>query len=323
MNRTISQLITSATGSAGIDSGTLVQRLWGGYGSIVRYRLTGSAMQSIILKHIALPVQPRQTDIGHERKVRSYEVETAWYEQYSGTCPAQCRVPRYLGSEMQGNERWLLLEDLDSSGFARRCRSVTPSEIKACFRWLAHFHARWMHTDPVHLWPVGTYWHLATRPDELRQMKDAELRRAAPAIDRLLNDCPYQTLVHGDAKLENFCFSADGSEAAAVDFQYVGRGCGMKDLAYFVGCCYGDDECERQVTWCLDYYFAQLILALNMYHSHIDAQAMEQNWRLMFPVAWTDFHRFYQGWAGGHWDKDSYSERTARRVIAQLTISPQ
>lgn len=321
MNPTISQLITSATGADSIDGGTLVQRLWGGYGSIVRYRLTGSAMQSVILKHIFLP--PRETGIGHERKVHSYEVETAWYEHYSGKCPAQCRIPRYLGSHSLGNERFLLLEDLDTSGFARRCRSVAPVEIKACLSWLAHFHARWMHTEPVHLWPVGTYWHLATRPDELRQLKDADLRRAAPAIDRLLSGYPYQTLVHGDAKLENFCFSADGREAAAVDFQYVGRGCGMKDLAYFIGCCYGEDECERHQSWCLDYYFAQLAPALAVHHPAADASAVEEHWRRMYPVAWTDFHRFYQGWAGGHWDKDSFSERTARQVIAQLIFTQQ
>ena len=318
MNRHISQLIIRATGATAIDAGTTVQRLWGGYGSIVRYRLTGSAMQSVILKHISLPAQPRQTDIGHERKVRSYEVETAWYERYAGSCTADCRVPQYLGSEQIGNERWLLLEDMDISGYARRCRSVTPAEIKACLRWLAHFHALWMHIDPQHLWPVGTYWHLATRPDELRQMKDAHLRRAAPAIDRLLSECPYLTLVHGDAKLENFCFSPDGKAVAAVDFQYIGGGCGVKDVAYFIGCSFGDDDCEQHLSWCLEYYFAELTLALTVHHPHVDAKSVEQNWRLMFPVAWTDFHRFYQGWAGGHWDKDSYSERMARAVIANL-----
>jgi len=40
--------------------------------------------------------------------------------------------------------------------------------------------------------------------------------------------------VHGDAKLANFCFSRDGKKVAAVDFQYVDGGCGMKDLSRII-----------------------------------------------------------------------------------------
>lgn len=323
MNEHISLLIQKSTGATSIDAGTIVQRLWGGYGSIVRYRLTGSSMQSVILKHISLPKQQRQSDIGHERKVHSYEVETAWYQQYADKCTSDCRVPRCLGSEKQANELWLLLEDLDTNGFARRCRGVSHTEIKACLSWLANFHALWMNTDPINLWPTGTYWHLATRPDELRQLRDADLRSAAPEIDRVLSDCPYQTLVHGDAKLDNFCFSQDGCKVAAVDFQYTGRGCGMKDLAYLVGCCFGDDDCEHNEKWCLDYYFAQFKDALASHHPEMNPDEVIHSWRAMYPVAWTDFHRFYKGWASGHWDKNSYSERTARKVIEHLKNAKQ
>jgi Ser/Thr protein kinase RdoA (MazF antagonist) len=58
----------------------------------------------------------------------------------------------------------------------------------------------------------------------------------AAVIDQVLNNCSYQTIVHGDAKLANFCFSKEGA-VSAVDFQYVGGGCGMKDVAYFLGSC--------------------------------------------------------------------------------------
>lgn len=70
-----------------------------------------------------------------------------------------------------------------------------------------------------------------TRPDELSAMKPSHLKGAAEAIDSKLNQCKFQTIVHGDAKVANFCFTPDSKSIAAVDFQYVGSGCGMKDVA--------------------------------------------------------------------------------------------
>ena len=115
----------------------------------------------------------------------------------------------------------------------RRAR-VSETELRACLRWLAAFHATFLGVPPESLWKVGSYWHLATRPDELEALTDTALRRAAPVLDARLNRARYRTLIHGDAKLQNFCFSTDGSAVAAVDFQYVGGGVGVKDVAYFV-----------------------------------------------------------------------------------------
>ena len=76
--------------------------------------------------------------------------------------------------------------------------------------------------EPQGLWPVGTFWHLATRPDELEEMDDLKLKQAAPIIDSKLNNCQFKTIVHGDAKPANFCFGQKTNSVAAVDFQYVG-----------------------------------------------------------------------------------------------------
>jgi hypothetical protein len=45
---------------------------------------------------------------------------------------------------------------------------------------------------------------------------------------------------------------------------------------------------------------------------------MEEEWRSLYPYAWTDFHRFLKGWSPGHWKINSYSERMAKQVILQL-----
>jgi aminoglycoside phosphotransferase (APT) family kinase protein len=183
---------------------------------------------------------------------------------------------------------------------------------------LANFHATFLGTTPNGLWETGTYWHLDTRPDELEALEDNALKKSAKLIDKKLQDSPFQTLVHGDAKLANFCFSKDGKSAAAVDFQYVGGGCGMKDVAYFIGSCLHEEDCARMESRLLDVYFGELHLALKAKNTPINFDDLEEDWRALFPIAWTDFHRFLKGWSPGRWDANSYSERVAKKVISQL-----
>jgi aminoglycoside phosphotransferase (APT) family kinase protein len=135
----------------------------------------------------------------------------------------------------------------------------------------------------------------------------------------VLKQAPFQTIVHGDAKLANFCFSPDGSEVAAVDFQYVGGGCGMKDVAYFIGSCLDEDECEKMESELLDIYFKALKKSLLIHHPLLDAEQVEQVWRPLYPVAWTDFYRFLQGWSPGHWKIHRYTNELARAVLKNLT----
>ncbi len=317
------QLILDSTGADSVQRAETLQNLWSGYGQIVRYTLHGARVPSVVVKHVRLPQpssHPRgwNTDISHQRKLKSYQVETAWYQQYSSRCKDLCRVPQCLAVEKVGEEVFMVLEDLDAAGYPLRKSSVTIREMKQCLKWLAHFHATFLHTEPVNLWETGTYWHLATRPDEWEALEDTELKKAAKKLDAVLNAAKYQTLVHGDAKLANFCFSPSGNAVSAVDFQYVGGGCGMKDVAYFIGSCLYEEDCERYETELLDAYFDALKHAVGNQHSEMDKEALETEWRQLFPVAWTDFHRFIKGWSPGHWKINSYSERVARETIARL-----
>ena len=330
-------LVLRVAGADRIRRSEVVQSLWSGYGQIVRCHLDGGARPSVIVKHVRWGsgvVHPRgwATDLGHQRKLRSYEVEAAWYTTYAPRCPESCRVPECLALEAhspdhsvenQADGVVMVMEDLDASGFPGRRHEVTAAELDACLRWLANFHATFMGVAPTGLWSTGTYWHLATRPDELAALDDGPLKAAAPVIDQRLSESPFQTLVHGDAKLANFCFSPDGSRAAAVDFQYVGGGCGMKDLAYFISSCLDEDESERRAPALLDRYFELLGAALERSSSTVDVDALEADWRALYPVAWTDFYRFLQGWSPGHWKLHRYSERLAHEVLADLGELPE
>jgi hypothetical protein len=133
----------------------------------------------------------------------------------------------------------MVLEDLDDSCFPVRKDSASMREIQVCLQWLANFHAAFIGEIPVGLWPVGTYWHLETRPDEL-------------------------------------------------------------------------EDCQRYEVALLNFYFARLREALANRKSTLDSEALEEDWRGLYPVAWTDSHRFMKGWSPGHWQIHGYSERLAR-----------
>lgn len=281
--------ILAITQAARIDRVTPVQSLWGGYGALVRVALRDHA--PVIVKLVRPPASrggPGRVDASHRRKLRSYEVECSFYARYAARCADADRVARPLGQARQGSGWLLVLEDLDHAGFARRARDRAGRELDACIAWLAHFHARFLGQAPDGLWSEGSYWHLATRREELAALNDATLTARAEGLDRELGASRFRTLIHGDAKPANFCFSADG-RAAAVDFQYVGGGCGMRDLAYLLhGTLSRAAEDRAQ-----DAYFGVLRTALA---PTVDADGLERDWRPLYPVAVADFERFLAGW---------------------------
>ena len=319
----IDRFVLELTQAEGLKNLGVVQSLWSGYGSIDRIGLEGTDVQSVIVKR----VQPGDgghprgwnTDLSHQRKLKSYQVESQWYRvQSNRNGPSLARIPDCLGVKTDGDETLLVLEDLDAAGFAGRRSSVNRIEWQSCVRWLAAFHAEHLGVASEGLRESGTYWHLETRPDELEKLEDLTLKKAASAIDAKLKASAFQTLVHGDAKLANFCFSPNGWEVAAVDFQYVGGGCGMKDLAYFVGSCFRDDESERRESEVLNFYFKELGECLNRTENDVCPDELETDWRPLYRVAWADFHRFMKGWCPGHWKLSDYSERVTREVIESL-----
>ncbi len=323
--------LLSVTGATSIAGSERIQTLWSGYGEIVRVALSGrqaAAEPTVIAKHVQLgelaAQHPRgwNTDLSHQRKVQSYHVETAWYRDWTEKCPDECRVPRYLGDRVSDDCLFLVIEDLCAAGYSETRSRVDGGELLACLRWLASFHARFLGAEPDGLWPQGTYWHLDTRPDEWRVLADGDpIKAKAKAIDERLRMARYQTLVHGDAKLANFCFTPRGAEevqVAAVDFQYVGRGCGIRDVAYFIGSCLDETQCSAQEEALLAGYFEALRAEVPRWWPDTDLDALEREWRQLYPYAWSDFTRFLKGWCPDHWKIHQYSEGLLACVLGEL-----
>jgi Ser/Thr protein kinase RdoA (MazF antagonist) len=224
-------------------------------------------------------------------------------------------VARLYGSRVDGDERLFVLEDLDAAGFAARHDEAGVPALGACLAWLASFHARFLDDAGEGLWPTGTYWHLATRADELPSIDDVALRDLAPWLDARLAAARYQTVVHGDPKEANFCFTADGRRVAAVDFQYAGRGCAMKDVAYLL---YGRQDERGDGVAHLDTYFRALRVAIVQRTDRVDVAALEAEWRSLYPIARLDFCRFLAGWRPSAWQRDPRGQQYVRRELARL-----
>ena len=325
MDSKLKRLILNATGATDLRLAECIQRLWSGYGSLDRYRLTGAPMATVVVKHVQFPMgatHPRgwNTSTAAERKRRSYQVETNWYQTWASRCDDTCRVPKCLAVEHWDDEVVMVMEDLHGAGFPNVGNHADDDTALQVICWLANFHAEFLGEIPSGLWSTGTYWHLETRPDELQAMPEGALKQAAPHIDRLLREAPFQTLVHGDAKLANFCLSDTPTRVAAVDFQYVGGGCGVKDVAYFVSSYFDEDDCERYEQRLLDHYFGALGEALKRRGSSVRGDTAESAWRPLYRLAWTDFYRFLQGWSPGHWKIHRYSKHVAEQVVRSLAL---
>lgn len=281
-----------------IESKSVVQNLWAGYGELYRCVYKG---ETYVVKEISFPnnidhSRGWNTNAGDLRKRKSYQVEIAFYQVYSTEIGKYCRLPKFIDCDESNSGMTLVLEDLKKSGFKEVKMNLKMKELETAISWLAKFHAVNMNKDFPELWEEGSYWYLDTRKEEFDRMEDGKHKQKAREWSDILKNCKYQTLLHGDAKYANFLWS-DNGEIAAVDFQYVGKGCGMKDLVYLLSC---DSSDKTNHDKLIEYYFKELD---NNYQGS-DFKEIKEEWEPMFEIARKDFERFLIGWSPGHWKLD-------------------
>lgn len=303
-------------------STNILQTLWSGYGELLRLQFEN---KSIIVKYVKLPKtysHPKgwNTDVSHKRKIHSYNVEVNWYKEFSATVDERCRIPQGLQYIKEDNKWLIVMEDLASIGLQYTTQNASKKHLISSLSWLANFHAKYMGKRSEFVWDIGTYWHLDTRLDELEALKDGELKNNAKQINSILNNVKYQTIVHGDAKLANFCFNYDGTKCAAVDFQYVGHGCGMKDLIYFMSSSIEPNQSAQMQEWVLNTYFSKLNKALKNYQPHLNRDAIEEEYRAIYTIAWADFYRFLKGWSPNHYKINEYSQEITQKALATIKL---
>jgi serine/threonine protein kinase len=317
-----------------------LQELWSGYGSIVRC-YSKNKDQSYIVKHIqtsnSSTEHPRgwSGDKSHQRKIKSYQVETEFYRHFATFCnkdinqknnkedKQSCKVPSLYKIIELDDGYLLVMEDLHASGFNISADKNDWPKLKTAIIWLANFHSKFMFNKFMfnsadNLWSQGGYWHLDTRQDELAAMPESNLKQQAAQLDKCLKKAKYQTLIHGDAKFDNLCFHTNGNSVAAVDFQYVGRGVGVVDLAYLAGSALDQSGLEEFGELILPFYLNALKRALLNASATIDFEQLSKEYETLYPVAWADFYRFLLGWNPQSWKVNDYIKQMTEKVLSNL-----
>lgn len=312
MRQTFVEDILQLTGDSELQNVTTIQSLWSGYGECIRFYSPRYARW--LVAKVVNPPPLSQThhprgwhgSESHRRKCRSYEIEGYFYQSLQPLLPQHVTSPTCYGFAQHSSEHFvLILNDLTQCGFNVEVQTANLAQCRAVMLWLAAFHAHYITPKSTpknpNVWPRGTYWHLATRQREWQVMEESKLKQHATTLDLLIENCPYQTLVHGDAKLANFIYSHDGKAVAGFDFQYLGYGIGVQDVAYFIGSALSNRDIERHTEQLLEVYFTALAAALSEKHmSASDITLLCQVWRDYYCVACADFCRFLSGWSPQH-----------------------
>jgi len=249
------------------------------------------------------------------------------------TCPLA--TPYSIEIEEDSSSFTFILSDLrnDYNEHSRSSLEQTEQAIE----WLAAFHATFYNHPILQpdtststsasevVWAEGGYWHLKTRLDELQDIPSSQrmFQKSAYAIDERMNNAgssSWHTLVHGDFKEANILF---GTEACAVvDFQYCGRGYGVKDLVMLIVSSVssrvlgdlGEDGLLR--VYC-DALRKNLVAIGTCSQEDIDAIANFDGLKMQYELALVDYVRFMAGW--GMWGSNSgYAEDRAVGVLRDV-----
>ncbi|XOV80543.1 MAG: choline kinase [Aestuariibacter sp.] len=301
-----------------------IQTLWKGYGEIARYWLP-EQQRPIVVKHVIPPnvaSDDKQKLVSHQRKIRSFAVEVYFYHHLAERCTVGCRTAHpYAVSESdlaKNHETLIVLEDLDASGFCLRGDADNLLQVRLALNWLAHFHAQFLQEQHQSLWNTGSYWHIETRRVELDAMQGCELKKAAAEVALTLAQSNIQTVIHGDAKLANFCFHQELQSAAAVDFQYTGGGAGIIDVMLLFSSALSNDSLFSHADTLLEHYFSALQAALRFVGKVEQIDAVETCWRKLYSFAWADYQRFLMGWKPGHPRINEYMQAQTSWALKHL-----
>jgi len=186
-------------------------------------------------------------------------------------------------------------------------------------KWIAAFHATFMTHPITDLWEHGGYWdHVKRNPKSdagwhaPKTDLEKELVKHAAQLHAKVSSCKFNVLIHGDPKIENFCFSPDQKTAAGLDYQFVGHGPGVKDLYYLITSCCNDENVIEKI---IAAYFGYLREFLPNF-AHFSA--LEAEWRALWPFVVADYERFLLGRYYTHYKRTEYSTLICKTALEKL-----
>lgn len=193
------------------------------------------------------------------------------------------------------------------------------------------------------LWLNGGYTYLATRRTEYASLAEDSYSEWSDAMCRVpegsamsiaemaalvLTPCgrPVESYIHGDVKSENLFTTTKGDEVAFFDFQYVGLGLGVCDLAKLFTCSVPlhmllDDDVDEPLPEeltirdgerdLLERYRQSLLC--NEKSGHYEWEDFKRHWE----TALVDWCRFQASW--GFWGNTEWLEARVRSILSDPT----
>ncbi|KAE9992692.1 hypothetical protein Vi05172_g8730 [Venturia inaequalis] len=192
------------------------------------------------------------------------------------------------------------------------------------------------------VWLNGGYTYLATRRDEYDDLCSSGSEWAASlcAQSNHMKDAPsvaeivakslspfaggneersisqYETLIHGDVKSENLFTTASGDAVAFFDFQYVGLGLGVCDLAKLFTCSVPEWMLETPLSNKIGMGAGEEKLLRRYVGRITEISGKDYEWDIFvshWERALVDWLRFQASW--GFWGNTAWLEARVRHIL--------
>ncbi|CAI7617103.1 unnamed protein product [Penicillium crustosum] len=311
----------------------------------------------LILKLISPPQKSGSTaDEGHLRKMLSYEVEQYFYSEVVPQLGDDIAIAKCVAStrdmddaegssELKGLMATIMVRAaLDwLAGFHSRSRGLVSASLDEYVQPPLEESSRRQSAGKDvgnGLWLNGGYTYLATRGKEyasLARDTDSEWSdvlcgvsggsslSVAEMVALFLTPCgrAIESYIHGDVKSENLFTTTNGDKVAFFDFQYVGLGLGVCDLAKLFTCSVplhmlvdGNGSFSEQLSMCdgerglLERYRMSLLQDEESEESELyEWEAFKRHWE----TALVDWCRFQASW--GFWGNTEWLEARVRSIV--------
>ena len=204
------------------------------------------------------------TSRGAAALFRLYDTEVGWYRDAARGAGVSCPHPYHAAIDPEDDQRFvLLLQDMAPAQQGDQLAGGTIAQVRATLREAAALHAWRPESGDIAAlrWPLnsennGAYvreWMPANYPRFRERfahlLDDAILDQGQALIDRFdayLDHVPDELcLSHGDMRLDNVLYSADGGRAWLVDWQTCALGTAAADVAYMIGTSFADPADRR------------------------------------------------------------------------------
>ncbi len=190
----------------------------------------------------------------------AYALEVGWYRDLAQNIGVACPHCMHLEASGDGTEFVLLLSDLAPARQGDQLAGASIAQIEAALAQAARLHApywdnariddiAWLQPRPqvdamirqmlAPLYAKFRQRYAERLAPEILELGDALIARA----DAYFGRTPAaRTLQHRDFRVDNILFSPDNNQAFVVDWQTLGIGSGVADIAYLMGASIADPE---------------------------------------------------------------------------------